>query len=69
MAPIDESLAPSAGGQFALRHREALQVHGGPAKVNEAKAKGGSKGVVHKNAVSRKISRLAHAVAKASRKP
>ena len=31
-------------------------------------AKGGSKGVVHRNAVSRKISRLAHAVAKASKK-
>ena len=29
--------------------------------------KAGSKGVVHKNAVARKISRLAHAVAKASR--
>ena len=32
-------------------------------------AKGGSKGVVHKNTASRKISRLAHALAKASRKP
>lgn len=31
-------------------------------------AKGGSKGVVARNAVSRKISRLAHAVAKASKK-
>ncbi len=31
-------------------------------------AKGGTKGVVHKNAVSRKISRLAHAVAKSSKK-
>jgi small subunit ribosomal protein S20 len=31
-------------------------------------AKGGSKGVVARNAVSRKISRLSHAVAKASRK-
>ena len=31
-------------------------------------AKGGSKGVVHKNAASRKISRLAHALAKASKK-
>jgi small subunit ribosomal protein S20 len=31
-------------------------------------AKGGSKGVVHRNAASRKISRLAHALAKASRK-
>jgi small subunit ribosomal protein S20 len=30
--------------------------------------KGGSKGVVHKNAVARKISRLAHALAKASKK-
>ena len=31
-------------------------------------AKGGTKGVVARNAVSRKISRLAHAVAKASKK-
>jgi small subunit ribosomal protein S20 len=31
-------------------------------------AKSGSKGVVHKNAASRKISRLAHALAKASKK-
>jgi small subunit ribosomal protein S20 len=31
-------------------------------------AKGGSKGVVPKNAASRKISRLAHALAKASAK-
>jgi small subunit ribosomal protein S20 len=31
-------------------------------------AKGGSKGVVHRNAAARKISRLAHALAKASRK-
>jgi small subunit ribosomal protein S20 len=31
-------------------------------------AKGGSKGVVHKNAVARKISRLAHALAKSTSK-
>ena len=31
-------------------------------------AKGGSKGVVHKNAAFRKISRLAHALAKTSKK-
>jgi small subunit ribosomal protein S20 len=31
-------------------------------------AKGGSKGVVHKNAASRKIGRLAHALAKISKK-
>jgi len=53
--------------------REAL-VKGDSAAATEALkaaertiAKGGSKGVMHKNAASRKISRLAHALAKASK--
>jgi small subunit ribosomal protein S20 len=53
--------------------REALEKGDAAAAAVALKAaertigKSGSKGVLHKNAASRKISRLAHAVAKAAR--
>ena len=54
--------------------REALEKGDAAAAATALKAaertiaKGRSKGVVHRNAAARKISRLAHALAKASKK-